>query len=789
MADSKYDIQNVAVLGSGTMGSQIAAHCANAGLTVSLLDLKEEGNRPNRRAEENIDRLSEMNPSPLALPEYADRIRPGNFEDDMERLGEADWICEAIVEKMEIKREMMARIERHRREGSIVSSNTSGLPISDIGEGRSEEFRRHFLGTHFFNPPRYMKLVELIPTGDTSPRVKGQMRQFCERMLGKGVVSCKDTPNFIANRIGVFSMATVMPWFFEGKFRAEEIDFLTGTLTGYSKAATFRTADMSGLDVIAHVAENLYPSIPDDERREVFRLPETFRRMVEEGHHGNKAGKGFYKKVRTDGGKEYRVINPETLEYESQTDPSFEVAQEALENCDSAAERLRFLVNDDGKVGNFLWEINCDLMLYAANRLPEISNSVAAVDRAMKWGFNWELGPFERWDAIGVRDAVTRMTEEGRPVPESVRKMLNSGRDQFYERREGTVYNLASGRAEELTPPAAGALRVSALTRENRQVTENDSAALYDMGEGVALFEFRTRRRTLGFELMRTLGKACERVESDFDALVIGHDGDNFTYGADLREAAGAWQEGDREQVREAARRFQETAVGLRYRPFPVVAAVFGRTLGGGVELLLHSDRVVAHHELYAGMVEAGVGLLPAGGGTKEMLRRCMNRVLDHEQADPLPYIREVFKTLGMAKVSESAPGARKLGFLEPSDRVVMNRDLLLAAARSEARAMADGGYLPPPEPEIRVLGRKALSSLKLMLYMMHEGGFITDYDRVVGEKIARVLAGGDLSEPQEVPESYLLKLEREAFMELLEDERTMKRIEHMLKTGKPLRN
>lgn len=789
MADRTYDIQKVAVLGSGTMGSQIAAHCANAGLTVSLLDLKEEGDRPNRRAEENIDRLSEMNPSPLALPEYAGRIRPGNFEDDMERLEEADWICEAIVEKMDIKREMMARIERHRREGSIVSSNTSGLPISGIGEGRSKEFRSHFLGTHFFNPPRYMKLVELIPAADTSPRVKGQMKRFCERVLGKGVVSCKDTPNFIANRIGVFSMATVMPWFFDGTFRAEEIDFLTGTLTGYSKAATFRTADMSGLDVIAHVAENIYPSIPDDERREVFKLPEAFRRMVEEGHHGNKAGKGFYKKVRTDSGREYKVIDPETLEYESQADPSFEVADEALENCDSAAERLRFLVNDDGKVGKFLWEINCELMLYAANRLPEISNSVAAVDRAMRWGFNWELGPFERWDAIGVRDAVARMTEEGRQVPESVREMLKSGRDQFYERREGTVYNLASGRAEELTPPAAGAVRVSALALDNRQVMENDSAALYDMGEGVALFAFRTRRKTLGFELMRTLGKACERVESDFDALVIGHDGDNFTYGADLREAAEAWQEGEREQVNEAARRFQETAVGLRYRPFPVVAAVFGRTLGGGVELLLHADRVVAHHELYAGMVEAGVGLLPAGGGTKEMLRRCMSRVLDHEQADPLPYIREVFKTLGMAKVSESAPGARKLGFLEASDRVVMNRDLLLAAAGSEARAMADGGYLPPPEPGIRVMGRKAFASLKLMLYMMHEGGFITDYDRVVGEKIARVLSGGDLSEPQEVPESYLLKLEREAFMELLEDERTMKRIEHMLKTGKPLRN
>ncbi|MDZ7771511.1 MAG: 3-hydroxyacyl-CoA dehydrogenase/enoyl-CoA hydratase family protein [Balneolaceae bacterium] len=790
MPDKSNSIQKVVVLGSGTMGSQIAAHCVNAGLQVTLLDLKEEGDRPSRRAEENIEKLTESSPAPLALPELASRITPGNFEDHLDgALAEADWICEAIIEKMDVKRQMMARIQKHRRPGSIVSSNTSGLPIAEIGSECSDELQAHFLGTHFFNPPRYMKLLELIPTGQTDPEVTARMKRFCERTLGKGVVVCRDTPNFIANRIGIFSMASVMPRFFDGDFRAEEIDYLLGTLTGYSKAAIFRTADMSGLDVISHVCENLYPAVPDDERREVFKLPEAFGRMVEEGHMGNKAGKGFYKKVRTDGGKEYRVVDPDTLDYESQTDPQFKEADQARKKASSAAERLRLLVSEEGRVGDFLWETQADQMLYAARRMPEIADSPADIDRAMKWGFNWELGPFERWDAIGVREAAERMEKDGREVPDSITRMLDIGRETFYDRKEGTVWNLAIGEAEPLQPPAEGSLRVADLRREGRAVWEDEHAALYDMGEGIALFEFRTRKQTLGFGLIQALQKACDTVREAFDGLVIGHDGDNFTYGANLMEAAQAWKSGEKERVREAARRFQETAVGLRYQPFPVVAAPFGRTLGGGVEFILHADRIVAHHELYAGMVEAGVGLLPAGGGTKEMLRRTMERVLEDEQTDPLPYIREIFKTLGMAKVSDSAAKAREMGFLHDADTMVMNRDLLLIQARAEARRLADRGYRPPAPPKIPVQGRKGLASLKLMLYMMHEGGWITDYDRVVGEKIAEVLSGGDLSEPQEVPEQYLLRLEREAFMELLEDERTMARIEHMLETGKPLRN
>lgn len=789
MAKNKFSIRSVAVLGSGTMGSQIAAHCVNAGLEVVLLDLESDGENPNQLVKDNIKKLEKMNPAPLALPEYAGRIQAGNFEDDFSRLEEVDWICEAVVEKMEIKKDMMARIDAVRSGDTIVSSNTSGLPIGKISEDCSEEFQRHFLGTHFFNPPRYMKLLEVIPTENTSEVVASFMSRFCEKTLGKGVVQCKDTPNFIANRIGIFSMASIMPWFFDGTFRAEEIDFLTGTITGYSKAATFRTADMSGLDIISHVANNLYPVIPDDERRDVFKLPETFEKMVESGRHGNKAGEGFYKKVKTDSGKEYKVIDPESFEYESQIDPEFESTTEAKNKFKTAEARLKYLVDKDDKVGQFLWEIHCDLLLYAANRIPGITYSLESIDRAMKWGFNWELGPFERWDAIGVEESVGRMQEEGLEVPESVLKMLDSGRKQFYDKQEGTVYNLASGEIEPLSPPAKGALTVTALKSGDKEVFGNKSSGLYDMGDGVALFEFRTKQHTLGFELIQTLDNSCEKVKQDFDALVIGHDGDNFTYGANLMEAMQTWKEGDKERVREAAKNFQDTAVGLRYQPFPVVVAPFGRTLGGGMEFVLHADRVVAHHELYSGLVEVGVGLIPAGGGTKEMLYRAMQRVTDEDRSDPLPYIKEVFKTLGMAKVSESAAKAKQYGYLRSTDNIVMNRDLLLASAKEEARTLADLGYQPPAKPSIGVMGREGFSGLKLMLYIMHESGFITDYDKVVAEKLAWVMAGGDLSEPQQVPEDYILKLEREVFMELLEDERTHARIEHMLKKGKPLRN
>ncbi|MEX2601729.1 MAG: 3-hydroxyacyl-CoA dehydrogenase/enoyl-CoA hydratase family protein [Balneolaceae bacterium] len=778
--------QKVVILGAGVMGSQIAAHCLNAGMEVWLLDLKsEDAERPNRIAEEAVSRLKTMKPAPLADPEHASRIHTGNFQDDLSVAEGADWVCEVVIERMDVKQEMMARLESVRGPTTVVSSNTSGLPIKEIVAGCSEAFRSYFLGTHFFNPPRYMKLLELIPTPDTDPDVLKAMERFCEVRLGKGVVRCKDTPNFIGNRIGVFSIASVMPWYVDGRMSAEEIDLLTGPISGYSKAATFRTCDIVGLDVLQHVASNLYPSIPDDERRELFRLPALFEKMVENGWLGNKSGQGFYKKVSGPDGKEYRVLNPETLEYGKQSDPEFESVEHARENFSTPEERLKYIAWSDDRAGRFLWETQCDLLLYAANRIPEISDSVESIDRAMEWGYNWELGPFRRWDAIGVRESVERMQQEGREVPGPVLNMLDNGRNSFYQ--NGTVYNLATGKAEPLSPPAADAVTTAGLRSKQNEVWRGKESALIDMGSGVALFEFQSRQNTLSMRLMEELQSAGEKVPSSFDALVIGHDGENFSYGADLSEVLRAVQKGSWNFLERAIRNFQAAVLGLRYHPFPVVSAVSGRVFGGGVELVMHSDRVIAHHELYCGLVEFGVGLIPAGGGTKEMLLRSMNGLTNN--ADPLPFLKEAFTTIGMAKVSASALQARKLGFLRREDSIVMNRDLILREAHREARLLADRGYHPPARPKIRVTGQTGYSALRVMLYNLQEAGQISPYDALLGERAAWVLSGGNVSEPQEVPEKTVLELEVKAIMELLHEEKTLKRIEQMLKSGKPLRN
>ncbi|MDZ7807762.1 MAG: 3-hydroxyacyl-CoA dehydrogenase/enoyl-CoA hydratase family protein [Gracilimonas sp.] len=781
MSTKKYRIKKVAVLGSGVMGSQIAAHCVNAGLNVVLLDLKsDEPGRPNKMAEESLQKASKIKPAPFGKPEFAKRVQVGNFEDDFDLLKDADWICEVIIEKMDIKKDMMSRIDDIRKKDAIVSSNTSGLPISEIGEDCSDDLKAHFLGTHFFNPPRYMKLLEVIPTKSTSDQITEYMHSFCEKTLGKGVVICKDTPNFIANRVGIFSIANIMPYFFNGDFRAEEIDLLTGTLTGYSKAATFRTADMAGNDITNHVANNLYPSIPDDEMQETFNLPDEFQKMVDKGMIGNKAGKGFY--TKKDG--EYLVLNPDTFEYESQIKMEDEILDKANKIKDTA-ERLKFLVNSEGKIGDFLWNVHRDLLMYAANRIPEITESPLSIDRAMQWGFNWEMGPFQRWDALGMQETADRIEKEGNDVPELISNMLNEGFTQFYS--DGKVYDPQTKAMVDLSPEAKGEIKVAHLRKEDVPVMENESAALHDMGDGVALFEFRTPHSTLGAELVQSLHSSLSLVKDDFDALVISHDGDNFAFGANLKEALTAKQSGDWESVVDAVNNFQNTAVALKYAPFPVIAAPFGKTLGGGVEFCLYSDKVVAHHETYMGLVEVGVGLIPAGGGTTELLRRAMNKL--EGEADPLPFIREVFKTIGMAKVSESVHMAKELGYLRPSDTIVMNRDLLIKTAKEEALNLVKTGYHSPAETPVKVLGKTALAAMKLMLHVMHEGKFITDYDQVVAERVAYVLSGGDLSEPQEVPESYLLKLEREAILECLQDDRTLARMEHMLKKGKPLRN
>ncbi len=777
-------IRKVAVLGSGVMGSQIAAHCINAGLEVLLLDLKsDDPNRPNKIAEESLKKILKIKPAPFATPEFAHLVNVGNFEDDLQKLSEMDWICEVVIERMDIKQQLLLKIDAVRSTDSIVSSNTSGLPISEISSKCSDSFKEHFLGTHFFNPPRYMHLLELIPIVETKPDVLETMTLFFDQVLGKGVVNCKDTPNFIANRIGVYSMASLLPYFFEGDFRAEEIDLLCGTITGYSKAASFRTADIAGLDVLAHVASNLYPAIPHDEERAAFDLTDGFLNMVKKGSIGNKAGQGFYKKVQTKAGREFHVINPESLEYEPQEKPELEFLIEAkkIKNTES---RLKFLVNHDSREGRFIWEVQRKLMLYAANRVPDISDSIEAIDRAMKWGFNWELGPFERWDALGIKEASARIKEDGFEIPKLILEMLECGVTSFYQ--DGNVYDPISKSMIEV-PLQSRKEITKASVYSQIPVIENSSSALHDLGDGIALFEFKTKNSTLNSEIVQTLEKSLSVVEENFDGMVISHWGSNFALGADLMEAITKYQQGDTSGVYKTVDDFQRTAVALRYAPFPVVAAPFGMALGGGAEFILYSDKVVAHHELYMGLVEVGVGLIPAGGGTTELLKRAMNNL--PADADELPFIKEVFKTIGLAKVSESAEMAKNMTLL-PDDTVIeMNRNNLVSTAKSVALSMVAEGYHPPRKLKIPVLGKKAESTLNLMLYVMNEAGFASDYDQVVTGRIAKVLAGGDLVEPQFVSEDYLHHLEREAIYECLNDERTHARIEHMLKTGKPLRN
>lgn len=790
MPQNRYRISKVAVLGSGVMGSQIAAHCANAGLDVWLLDLKSsDADFPNEIAQNGISNLTKLKPSPLVLPEMAQHIKTGNFEDDWDQLAEVDWICEAVIEKMEVKRQIMEKIDGVRSADTIVTTNTSGLPIGDIGKDCSESFRRHFLGSHFFNPPRYMKLLELIPTADTDTGVTDFITIFAQKILGKGVVLCKDRPNFIANRIGIFFMALVMNRVFSGEMRIEEADYLTGMFSGFSKAAVFRTADMAGLDVVSHVAKNLYPNIPDDERREVFELHDKFSKMVEDGLIGNKAGKGFYKKTKTERGIEYQVLNLDTFKYESQVKPSFESVEKAREQFNDPSGRLKYMMKQDDKAGRFLRDIHSELFLYASNRIPEITESVEMIDRAMKWGFNWEYGPFEKWDSLGVEWMTSLMRNDGYTIPDSIDKMLRKNRESFYDRSRREVYNLSNGKTSVLEPPAPSAIKTEDLRLQHKEVKQWQEAALYDMGDGVGLFEFRSRANSIGSGVIAALFYAFEIIEKNFDALVIGNDGTNFSVGANLYEVISAVEQQRIPELEQAVADFQRATSEIRYQPIPVVAAPFNMTLGGGCEFSIHADRIVAYQELYMGLVEAGVGLIPAGGGTTEMLYRHMDRVPDDKNADPLIMLNRVFQLIGMAKVSGSAREALGMAYLRDGDDIVMNRDLQLYRAKQTARLMADAGYVPPTERRIRLMGKDGFSALRVYLYLMKESGYVSEYDTVIGEKLAYVLTGGDLSEAQDVPESYVHKLEREAFLELVKEKKTLERMKYTLKTGKPLRN
>jgi 3-hydroxyacyl-CoA dehydrogenase len=779
-----HDIRSVAVLGAGTMGAAIAAHAANAGLAVELLDLDQEATQGG------FERMLAARPAALASPRLAERIRLGTFEEDLDRVGDADWVVEAIVERLEPKQELLARVEKLVDPDAVVTSNTSGLPLASLAEGRSEAFRRRFLGTHFFNPPRYLKLVELIPTADTDPEVLERMRAFVERVLGKGAVVAKDTPNFIANRLGSFAGMHDVRYALEHGYSIEEVDALTGPLVGRPRTATFRLFDQVGLDVMVGVAANLYDLAPDDESRDVLPAPEPLRRMLDAKLLGNKTGGGFYRRGKRDGQTVFDVLDLDTLEYRPAARPDLPIVAAARDHDDLGA-RLGFLLDkaDEDRGARYLRDTLLPSLAYAARRVPEIADSLVEVDHAVEWGFGYELGPFRAWDAIGVAGGVARMEALGIEVPPWVKEMLAAGHQSFY--RDGQVYSPLVG-AYQPVPADPEVLDLDRLKAEGAEVAGNGSASLVDLGDGVLCFELHAPASAIDAAVVELGARAAKELEGgDWKGLVIASQARNFCVGANLGEVGMAAYQGLYDQVGEAAKGLQDTLMSLRYAPRPVVAAPHGQTLGGGAEIVLAADRVVAALETYIGLVEVGVGIVPAGGGCKELLRRVVSPAMRAApDAPPLPFVQRVFETIGLAKVATSAVEARELGFLEEHDVIVLDADHQLAAAKREVLDLSDA-YQPPAREDATVYaaGRPVLAALELAVQTLQWAGQAGPHDGVVARQLARVLCGGELSLGQWVPEQHILDLEREAFLALLREPRTMERIQAFLTTGKVIRN
>jgi 3-hydroxyacyl-CoA dehydrogenase len=785
-------IRRVAVLGAGTMGAAIAAHAANAGLEVDLLDLAPDpagGQDRDAVVRAGFERMRAARPAALAAASVAQRIRLGNFDDDFGRLAAADWIVEAVVERLEPKRALMARVGAVAAPAAVVSSNTSGIPLASIAEGRPAGFRRRFLGTHFFNPPRYLKLVELIPTGDTDPEVLERMRAFVERVLGKGAVVAKDTPNFIANRLGSFSGMHDMGYAFEHGYSIEEVDALTGPLLGRPKTASFRLADQVGLDVMVGVADNLYELAPGDESREVLHAPAPLRRMLEAGRLGNKSGGGFYRRGTRDGRTVFDVLDTDTLEYRPAASPDLPVVAAAGERRD-LGERLRYLLDraEEDRGARFVRDTLLPALAYASRRIPEIADSLVEVDHAMEWGFGHQAGPFRTWDLLGVREGAERMRALGLEVAGWVDELLAAGHDSFY--KDGTVWSPLA-RAYEPVATDPGAIDLARLRADGHEVAGNPSASLVDLGDGVLCLELHPPANAIDAGVLELGARALQELEQGpWAGLVIANQGRNFCVGANLGEVGMAAYQGAYDQVEQGSRALQDLLMGLRFAAKPVVAAPHGQTLGGGAEIVMHADRVVAGLETYIGLVEVGVGLIPAGGGCKELLRRLVSPAMRAAPgAPPLPFVQRVLETIGMAKVATSALEAGELGFLEEHDLVELNGDHLVAVAKREVLDLAPGYRPPAREASVYAAGLPVLAALEIGLQTLVWAGQASEHDALIGRKLARVLCGGELSAAQWVGEDHVLALEREAFLELLHEPKTMERIQAMLTTGKPLRN
>ena len=765
-------INSVTVLGAGTMGAQIALHCANAGISALLLDLTADA------ARQGLEKARKLKPDPQFTPDAYRLVTAGGFDTHLDLIGRTDWIMEAVVERLEIKQQLLAKVDGKRRQGSIVSSNTSGIPIAAIAEGRSEDLRRHWLGTHFFNPPRYLRLLEIIPTADTDSAVVAAMVRFGDHVLGKGVVIAKDTPNFIANHIGLYGVARTLDVLAGGNYTIEEIDAITGPALGRPGSATFRTMDIAGIDVLGHVMRNLNERLSSESDRAAFAVPPIVEALIGRGALGEKAGKGFYERRKgADGETEIWTLDPASLGYRPKQ--SARIASiEAGKSIDDVGERVRMLFNARDKAGEFLRATLAPTLVYTARVTPDIAHSIDDVDRAMRWGFGWELGPFELIDAIGIKDVIAaaqgRHAMEG-GAPPLIASLLEGGLSRF---REGLV------------KPAAADLQILRTAKEqNRVIKKNAGASLVDLGDGVIAVEFHSKMNAIGGDTIQMLQAGVKEAARSGRAVVIGNDAPHFSAGANLMLVLLEAQEGNWDEIDLMIRAFQQANLSLRYSPVPVVAATAGLSLGGGTEIPLHCDRVQAAAETYMGLVEVGVGLIPGGGGTKEMLVRAMAQ-LPSPQSDPLPYVSKAFETVALAKVSASGPDAMRLGYLAPTDSVTMNRERLMADAKAKAlERVREGYHAPVPRTAIPVGGEAVTAALNLGVHLMWRAGRATDHDKLIGQKLAHIFGGGNLPHPATVTEQYLLDLEREAFMSLLGEPKTLERIQHTLKTGKPLRN
>lgn len=765
-------MERVAVLGAGTMGSRIAAHFANAGIPSILLDVTPE------LARKGVETAAKQRPGAFFLDSSAAMITTGSFDNDLAKVAGCDWIMEAVTENLEIKRSLWKKVEALRKPESIVSTNTSGIPLHQISEGFSAGFRQHFLGTHFFNPPRYLHLLEVIPGADTDPAILEFVSSFADRRLGKGVVPCKDTPNFIANRIGSFFGGTIQKITTEGDYTVEEVDAITGSLIGLPNSASFRLLDLVGLDVWSFVGTNLYHAVPDDPWRERFLMSDTQKAMIERKWLGDKTGQGFYKRVGKE--KEIHAMDLKTLEYHPAAKVKFPSA-DAVRNIEDLPERLRALVKGTDRVGTFLWQLYSDLFLYSAERVPDISDRIVEIDRAMRWGYAHKLGPFELWDALGFEDVCKRLEVEKREIPESIEKMRRAGAKSLYKFADsqgnpGTEYFDLTATKYRKLEERPGLLVLSDIKRARGVVKQNAGASLVDVGDGVLCVEFHSKMNALGEDQFGMMYAGLEETEKNFEAMIVANQGENFSVGANLVLALLAAQEGEWDELNAAIHRFQQVNMAMKYAKKPVVAAPFARSLGGGCEIPLHCARLQASAETYIGLVEVGVGLIPGGGGCKEMLLRLGDG-------------RRAFETIAMAKVSSSADDARQLGFLTTNDRVSMNPNRLVGDAKELALSLAKDYRPGTPRTDIKVGGEATFAMLKLGAWTMRQGGYISDYDVVVAEKLANVLSGGRLTGEPLVSEQYMLDLEREAFLSLCGNPKTQERMQYMLKTGKPLRN